>query len=75
MNWRLAAAVVLGLAIGFACGLTGIPAPAPPVLAGALLVLGMTLGYQGADAWLARKAARNRQHCGGPTGEDRSASP
>ncbi|WP_372018135.1 DUF1427 family protein [Pseudoxanthomonas sp. 10H] len=75
MNWRLAAAVALGLAIGFACGVTGIPVPAPPVLAGALLVLGMTLGYQGADAWLARRAARHRAHCGGPTGERRRAAP
>jgi XapX domain-containing protein len=75
MNWRLAIAVALGLGIGFACGLTGIPAPAPPVLAGALLVVAMTLGYQGADAWLARRDARQRAHCGGPSGESRRDSP
>jgi XapX domain-containing protein len=78
MNWRLLCAVVLGLGIGFACGLTGIPAPSPPVLAGALLVVAMTLGYQGADAWLARREARRdaaqRIHCGGPDGESRRRS-
>ncbi len=74
MNWRLATAVLLGIAIGFACGLTGVPVPAPPVLAGALLVVAMTLGYQGADAWLARRAtkravAAQKANCGGPSGE------
>lgn len=73
MNGRLAIAVVLGLGIGLACGLTGIPAPAPPVLAGALLVVAMTLGYQGADAWLARRQARHSAHCGGPDGQHRGA--
>jgi XapX domain-containing protein len=73
MNGRLAIAVVLGLGIGLACGLTGIPAPAPPVLAGALLVVAMTLGYQGADAWLARREARQRALCGGPDGRHRGA--
>ncbi|AKC85811.1 DUF1427 family protein [Pseudoxanthomonas suwonensis] len=75
MNWRLATAVVLGLGIGFACGATGIPAPAPPVLAGALLVVAMTLGYQAADAWLAQRDARQRPHCGGPSGESRRQPP
>jgi XapX domain-containing protein len=82
MNWRLLSAVALGLGIGFACGLTGIPAPAPPVLAGALLVVAMTLGYLGADAWLARRQTRRarreaaqRIHCGGPSGESRRTSP
>lgn len=76
MNWRLATAILLGLAIGFACGLTGVPVPAPPVLAGAVLVVAMTLGYQGTDAWLARRdtaraTATQRTHCGGPSGERR----
>lgn len=80
MNWRLLCAVVLGLGIGFACGLGGIPVPAPPVLAGALLVVAMTLGYQGTDAWLARRdshrrEARQRAHCGGPDGESRRTAP
>ncbi|MBO9716146.1 MAG: DUF1427 family protein [Pseudoxanthomonas sp.] len=78
MNWRLLCAIVLGLGIGFACGLTGIPAPSPPVMAGALLVVAMTLGYQGADAWLARRDSRReaaqRAHCGGPSGESRRRS-
>lgn len=75
MNLKLAIAIALGLAIGLACGLTGIPAPAPPVLAGALLVVAMTLGYQAADAWLARRQARHRRDCGGPSGATREAPP
>jgi len=42
----------LGLAIGIGCRLLDIPLPAPPKLVGALLVLAMTLGYVGADAFL-----------------------
>lgn len=75
MNLRLAIAIALGLGIGLACGLTGIPAPAPPVLAGALLVVAMTVGYQAADAWLARRQARHRGDCGGPSGETREGRP
>ncbi len=75
MSVRLVIAIVLGVGIGFACGLSGIPAPAPPALAGALLVVAMTLGYQAADAWLARRAARHRPDCGGPSGQGRGGSP
>lgn len=75
MSWRLAIAIVLGLGIGFACGSTGIPAPAPPVLAGALLVVAMTLGYQAADTWLARRHALHRSQCGGPSGQARRPAP
>lgn len=69
MNGRLAVAVALGLGIGFACGLTGIPAPAPPALSGALLVVAMTLGYQAADAWQARREARRHAHGVGESSE------
>ncbi len=75
MNARLLVAVALGLAIGVACGWTGIPAPAPPVLAGALLVVAMTVGYQVTDVWLGRRAARHRALCGGPSGQTRETRP
>lgn len=68
MNWKFAAGLALGFAIGFACAFTGIPAPAPPAIAGALLVLAMTLGYVGADRLAARRPAATAQQCGGPTG-------
>ena len=47
----------LGLVIGFACRYFSIPSPAPPRIAGALLVMAMTVGYvsvdylTGAPAW------------------------
>jgi XapX domain-containing protein len=37
--------LVLGLVIGIACRWFDIPAPAPPRLVGALLVVAMTAGY------------------------------
>lgn len=37
--------IVMGLAIGAACRGFDVPLPAPPRLAGALLVVAMTLGY------------------------------
>jgi XapX domain-containing protein len=51
--------IVLGLLIGFGCRALGIPAPAPPALIGALLVVAMTLGYETADRLLARRAAKS----------------
>jgi len=66
---RIAAGLLLGLAIGVACRLIGIPLPAPLALVGALLVLAMTLGYLAADRLGSARAARHRDLCGGPTGE------
>lgn len=60
--------LLLGLAIGALCRLLGIPSPAPPVLAGALLVVAMTLGYIATDRWVARREALNKPLCGGPDG-------
>ena len=65
---KVALGLALGLAIGAGCRLLGIPSPAPPVLAGALLVLAMTLGYIGADRWMAKREAHHRHLCGGPDG-------
>jgi XapX domain-containing protein len=40
---------VLGFAIGAGCRWFGVPAPMPPTLLGACLVVSMTLGYLAVD--------------------------
>lgn len=62
------AGLALGAGIGFGCRAAGIPSPAPPALAGALLVVAMTCGYALADRVLARRAAAHLHDCGGPDG-------
>ncbi len=47
--------LLIGLAIGAATRWFDVPVPAPPTLAGALLVLSLTLGYVGADWYLASR--------------------
>jgi XapX domain-containing protein len=47
MKVMIAAAVAF--IVGFGCRWFDIPAPAPPMLQGALLVVAMTLGYMGAN--------------------------
>lgn len=68
MDWKLLIGLLLGFGIGLGCQLGGLPAPAPPVLVGALLVLAMTSGYVLADRFLARPQALRRGDCGGPSG-------
>ncbi|MCC4586356.1 DUF1427 family protein [Xanthomonas melonis] len=68
MNWKLVIGLALGMAIGSGCRIAGIPSPAPTAFVGALLVLAMTCGYVLADRFMARRAARNLRHCGGPSG-------
>jgi XapX domain-containing protein len=64
--------ILLGFCIGFFCRYVGIPSPAPPVLAGALLVLSMTVGFIIAD-YVAKHRPHNTKHlCGGPTGKPHS---
>lgn len=65
---KIALGLLLGVAIGALCRWLGIPSPAPPVLAGALLVVAMTLGYIATDRWFAQREARHRHLCGGPDG-------
>jgi len=65
---KIALGLLLGLAIGALCRSIGIPSPAPPVLAGALLVVAMTLGYIATDRWFAKREALHRHLCGGPDG-------
>jgi XapX domain-containing protein len=64
--------LVLAFLIGAGCRWLDIPAPNPPRLVGALLIVAMTLGYIGTD-WLmtrggSRRIATTAHLCGGPTG-------
>jgi len=64
--------LLLGFLIGAGCRWLDIPAPSPPSLVGALLVVAMTLGYAATDRYLSARshpAATTAQLCGGPTGE------
>lgn len=65
---KIAVGLILAFAIGAACRATGIPLPAPPVLIGALVVASMSVGYVVTDKLAARREARYRALCGGPTG-------
>jgi XapX domain-containing protein len=69
---KIALGLLLGVAIGALCRCIGIPSPAPPVLAGALLVVAMTLGYLATDRWIAKREAQHRHLCGGPDGSLKS---
>lgn len=66
--------LLLALAIGVICRLSGIPTPAPPAIVGALLVLSMTVGYLLMDRFAWPRANQSRLLCGGPTGEALSKS-
>lgn len=46
--------VLVALAIGGIVRLLRLPIPAPPTVYGALMVLGLTVGYLAVDAWLRR---------------------
>ena len=69
MNAKLLIGITLGFAIGFACAWFGLPSPAPPALAGAVLVLAMTVGYDLADRRLADRPSTSAPDCGGPKGD------
>lgn len=64
---KLLIGLILGFAIGALCHIFGVPAPAPPVIEGALLVVAMTVGYGTVDK-LMNTNADTSQQCGGPTG-------
>lgn len=52
---RIGIGLLVGLLLGGACRLVGIPVPAPPDLLGAALVVSITLGYVAADLYLERR--------------------
>jgi XapX domain-containing protein len=54
---RLLVAYVLAFGVGMFCKYFEIPAPAPPVVPGALLVVAMTFGYVVGDKVLPKKNA------------------
>jgi XapX domain-containing protein len=71
---KMLVAILLGMLIGAGCRWFDIPVPSPPKLAGALLVVAMTLGYMATDKLMANKfsskgPATTREMCGGPSGE------
>ncbi len=72
---KIVLGLMLGLAIGALCRAVGIPSPAPPVLAGALLVFAMTSGYAATDRWLGAGRAKHRENCGGPDGSVKGEAP
>lgn len=74
-RFKVALGLLLGLGIGAICRWFDIPSPAPPVLAGAGLVVAMTLGYSAVDRWLRGDTAEHRANCGGPDGLPRGKSP
>jgi XapX domain-containing protein len=65
---KVAIGLLLGLAIGALCRWIDVPSPAPPVLAGAMLVVAMTVGYIATDRWFAKREAKHSHLCGGPDG-------
>ena len=71
---KLLLGFLLAFAIGFGCRLFGIPAPAPPVLVGALLVVAMTLGWLAVDRHASTRA-RSEPHCAGPSGRTAAGDP
>jgi len=65
---KVALGLLLGFGIGAFCRWLSIPAPAPPVFAGAVLVVAMTLGYTACEWWLGVGRAEHADLCGGPNG-------
>lgn len=70
---KIAISILLAFAIGAGARLGGIPAPAPPAIIGALLVLAMTIGYIVADQTASHRKSTTKNLCGGPIGETKGA--
>jgi XapX domain-containing protein len=71
---KMIVGIFLGLLIGAGCRWFDIPAPSPPKLAGALLIVAMTLGYMATDKLIVDKfslkgRATTTEVCGGPAGD------
>lgn len=67
---KFAIGILLSFVVGAGCRLFDIPAPSPPVIPGALLLLAMAVGYSSTNSLLNRwnKPATTTRLCGGPTG-------
>jgi XapX domain-containing protein len=61
---------ILGTLIGVTCRYFDVPAPAPPKIIGALLVVSMTVGYLATDKLL---ATRSKERSGASVGLTYSA--
>lgn len=55
---KLLIGLIVAFAIGAACRIFDIPAPAPPMLTGALLVCAMTGGYMAGDKFIKSRQAQ-----------------
>jgi XapX domain-containing protein len=51
---KIAIGLMLGFAFGAICRWVNVPAPSPPTLFGAFLVVSVTLGYVAADRMMSR---------------------
>ena len=56
---RLAIGLFLGFVFGAVCRWVNVPAPSPPTLFGAFLVVSVTLGYIAADRMVSRAHAHS----------------
>jgi XapX domain-containing protein len=56
MNGKVLIAAAVAFLVGAGCRYFEVPAPSPPVLPGALLVVAMTLGYTTANRLLTGRA-------------------
>lgn len=70
-SMKLVVGILIAAAVGAGCRLFDIPAPAPPKLLGASLVVAMTLGYVLADRYM----ERNKPASGAPTQITSSETP
>jgi XapX domain-containing protein len=69
-NMKTVLGFILGILIGVTCRFFDVPAPAPPKIVGALLVVSMTVGYLAADKLL---ATRSKETTGASVGLTYSA--
>lgn len=67
--FKLSLGLLVSFLVGGGCRYFAIPAPSPPSLLGASLVLAMTLGYLGVDRFFRCRANTTHHQCGGPSGQ------
>jgi XapX domain-containing protein len=69
---KIAAGILLSLAVGILCRLLDLPLPAPLALTGAALVFSMSAGYEILDRLLPHAPATQAMNCGGPDGRTKA---